>query len=70
MGAEHIQKRFNLMEPFLNEKQRRLLAAAEAETLGHGGVSMVARATGLSRNTVVAGRLEIREQSSLVIVTK
>jgi len=67
MGAEHIQKRFNLMEPFLNEKQRRLLAAAEAETLGHGGVSMVARATGLSRNTVVAGRLEIREQSSLVI---
>src|SRR5208283_2907730 len=67
MGEEHIQKRFGLMEPFLNERQRRLLAAAEAETFGHGGVSVVARATGLSRNTVVAGRLEIREQSAFAI---
>jgi Rhodopirellula transposase DDE domain len=67
MGEEHIQKRFSMMEPFLNERQRRLLAAAEAETFGYGGVSVVARATGLSRNTVVAGRLEIKEQSSLAI---
>jgi hypothetical protein len=61
MSADHIRKRFNLVRPFLNEKQRRVLAAAEAETLGHGGVSLVARATGLSRNTVVAGRHDIRE---------
>jgi DNA-binding phage protein len=62
MSAGHIQKRFMLMGRFLNEKQRRLLAAAEAEALGRGGISTVARATGLSRNTVVAGRLEITEQ--------
>ena len=66
MSTEHIRKRFMLMERFLNEKQRRLLAAAEAETLGRGGISTVARATGLSRNTVVAGRLEITEQRSFV----
>jgi len=55
-----------LMEPFLNERQRRILAAAEAEILGHGGVSLVARATNLSRNTIAAGRLEIREGSDSV----
>jgi hypothetical protein len=67
MSEEHIQKRLGLMEPFLNERQRRILAAAEAETLGQGGVSIVARATGLSRNTIMAGRLDIREQSSSVV---
>ncbi len=30
--------------PHLNEKQRRLLLAVEARTLGHGGISRVARA--------------------------
>lgn len=48
----------------MNEKQRRILAAAEAEIVGHGGVSVVARATGLSRNTVVAGRRDIKEQGA------
>lgn len=41
--------------PVLNEKQRRILAAIEAEILGYGGSSCVARATGLSGDTVVAG---------------
>lgn len=62
MSADHIRKRFNLVKPFLNEKQRRILAAAEAEAVGHGGVSAVAGATGLSRNTIVAGRRDMTEQ--------
>lgn len=55
-----IEKRFRLFSPFLNEKQRRILAAIEAEILGYGGVSRVAKATGLSRNTVTAGTLEFQ----------
>ena len=38
--------------PQLNEKQRRLLLAAEARALGRGGISRVARASGVSRPTI------------------
>jgi hypothetical protein len=38
--------------PHLNEKQRRLLLVAEAQMLGHGGISRVARAAGVSRATL------------------
>ena len=38
--------------PLLNERQRRLLLAAEARCLGRGGVSRVARASGVSRATI------------------
>ena len=38
--------------PHLNERQRRLLLAAEARSLGRGGVSRVARASGMSRATI------------------
>ena len=38
--------------PHLNERQRRLLLAAEARALGYGGVSQVARAAGVSRQTI------------------
>jgi transposase len=59
-----IEKRFKLFSPFLNEKQRRILAVIEAQILGYGGTSRVAKATGLSRNTVAAGALELQRGSS------
>jgi transposase len=58
-----IEKRFKLLSPFLNERQRRILAAIEAQILGYGGASRVARATGLSRNTVAAGAAELERGS-------
>jgi len=44
--------------PHLDERQRRLLAGATAAMLGRGGDSAVARASGMARNTVAAGRKE------------
>ena len=44
--------RYEALFPHLDERQRRLLAAADAEHLGHGGVTTVARASGLSRPTI------------------
>jgi transposase len=41
--------------PFLNEKQRRILAASEAKSYGRGGVQAVARVTGISRQTIYNG---------------
>ena len=43
----------------LNERTRRLLAATEARALGHGGVSQVRRACGLSRKAIAKGIREI-----------
>jgi len=47
--------------PHLNEKQRRILAAAEAKTLGRGGIQHVANITGLSRPTLYRGLRDIDE---------
>src|ERR1039457_3981686 len=41
-----------LLNPYLNERQRRLVAAADARFLGHGGIASLARAPGLSRTTL------------------
>jgi hypothetical protein len=48
----------------LDERGRRQWAAAEARELGWGGVSIVARATGLSRTTITAGLRELELPAS------
>ncbi len=50
---------FESVMPHLNEVQRRLVAGAVARSLGHGGKSRVAAASGLSRNTVIRGQAEV-----------
>ena len=47
------------MREHLDERQRRTFAAAEARVLGRGGVAQVVAATGMSRNTIVAGMEEL-----------
>jgi len=56
-----IQRRFELVEGHLDERQRRLVAAAEAEALGTRGISVVSRATGVSRQAIRRGMQELRE---------
>jgi len=55
-----IQSRFKALEWTLDERLRRLLAAAESLALGYGGVTAVARATGVSRRAIHAGLEELR----------
>jgi len=50
-----IRKKLGNLWPHLNERSRRMLAAAEAAQLGYGGVSLVSRACGLSRVTIIKG---------------
>ena len=49
-----------MLKGSLNERSRRLWAAAEAQSLGYGGVSLVAEATSISRSTIVRGMKEGR----------
>ena len=47
--------KFEVILPHLDERQRRLLLAAEARSLGHGGIRAVAQAVGVREATVSAG---------------
>jgi len=47
--------------PILDERSRRLWAATEAKAIGHGGQTVVAQATGLSRRTIYAGLEELKQ---------
>jgi transposase len=57
--VQAITEKFTALEPVLDERARRLWAAAEARSLGRGGISRVAEATGLSRITIRAGLREL-----------
>ena len=56
-----IRRRFKLIERHLDERMRRLVAAAEAEAVGFGGASVVARATGVSRRAIRIGARELKQ---------
>jgi hypothetical protein len=54
-----IRTKFEALRPVMDERITRLWAGAEADALGDGGIAIVARATGLSRTTIRAGRDEL-----------
>jgi len=55
-----IKLRYTALDPVLDERGRRRLAAAEALAAGRGGVTAVARITGLARSTIDRGLAELR----------
>src|ERR1039457_7546005 len=56
-----IRDKLMLVWPHLNERSRRMLAATEALGIGYGGVSLISRASGLSRVTITKGLSELAE---------
>ena len=56
-----LTEKFRSVWPLLDERTRRIMAASEARAWGHGGVSMVRRACGLSRKAISKGIREIEE---------
>jgi hypothetical protein len=62
--ARAARKRYKKMAPVLNEQSRRRFVALEARAMGHGGVSLMARITGLARRTIYRGLSDIRDDLS------
>jgi hypothetical protein len=58
--AEGYKDRLLALMPHLNEKQLRIAAAVEAKSLGYGGVSTVADATGMARGTIHRALKELK----------
>jgi hypothetical protein len=64
MIHESVGLRFGSLSSFLDERMRRLVAAAESAAIGYGGVSLVARATGVSRRAITEGLKELRQRKA------
>ena len=56
-----IVAKYSVIAPLLDERARRLWAAAESKAIGYGGDALVSAATGLARETIRNGRREILE---------
>jgi transposase len=54
-----IVAKYAVVAPVLNERARRLWAAAESRSIGYGGDAIVSAATGMSRVTIRSGRREV-----------
>ncbi|NJD20314.1 MAG: ISAzo13 family transposase, partial [Gemmatimonadetes bacterium] len=64
MDVATLRMKYRAVSGALSERSRRLWAASEAMALGHGGVALVERATGISRSTVTRGIREVEAGKS------
>ena len=58
-----LKRKFRAVWPHLDERTRRITAASEAVSAGYGGVALVHRACGLSRQTIARGMRDIARWS-------
>ena len=65
MDTDTIRAKYEALAPVLTERSRRLWAATEAMSLGHGGIAVVIRATGISRSTISRGIQELASGEAL-----
>ena len=62
-----LSKKIEKIMPILNESQKRLYLASEAEAFGRGGISEISRISGVSRVTITAGIKELKSGTSVEI---
>ena len=60
-----IRERFVAFGQGLDERSRRLFAAAEARAAGHGGIAAVSRVTGIARSTIGRGLKDLADPGAL-----
>ena len=60
-----MRGKYAALRPTLTERSRRVWAATEARALGHGGIGLVERATGISRSTIQRGLRELEAGETL-----
>jgi transposase len=61
MDLAGIKQRFAALRDALDERSRRLIAAAESQAIGRGGISAVSKVTGMSRPVIRQGLKELKQ---------
>jgi DNA-binding phage protein len=59
VDVDAVKRRFESLLPTVDERMRRLIAAAESLAIDYGGISIVSRATGVSRRAIARGIVEL-----------
>lgn len=67
---DEIQKKYTLASPFMDERMKRIYLAAEALSLGHGGITRVSQATNTSRTTITQGIREIGQAQKISVIDR
>ena len=62
---DNIREKYQLLAPELNERTLRLFAAVEAQSLGRGGISLVARALEMSHDRISRGIQDLKSETKL-----
>jgi transposase len=65
IGEDSLQERKAAILPHLDERQRRLFAAAEAKAAGYGGIAAVSRVTRIAASTIGRGLKDLEAPASL-----
>ena len=63
VDLKQVKTRFRSLQRHLDERTRRLFAAAESEAIGRGGISAVSAATGISRRVIRQGKKELHARA-------
>ena len=69
-AGDAIKLRYEALLPVLDEQSERRFAGAEALAVGYGGVSLVARVTGIARSTINRGIEEIKAKRDADVCAK
>jgi len=59
-----LRAKHQALAPVFTERSRRVWAATEAQAIGHGGIALVERATGISRSTIQRGLRELASRAT------
>jgi len=62
LAISQIREKYASINTVLNERSRRIWSATEARALGYGGQILVSQATGIHKNTILAGMREIERE--------
>jgi hypothetical protein len=62
-----LKVKIETVMPTLNEYQRRIFLSAKAKALGHGGISLVSRISGVSRQTLTEGMKELNKAKNMEV---
>jgi transposase len=65
MQIATLRSKHAALAPVFTERSRRVWAATEAQAIGHGGIALVERATGISRSTIQRGIRELESGETL-----
>ena len=65
MEVKLCRAKYKALAPILTERARRIWAATEARAAGRGGITVVARATGIAYSTVRRGLQELEANAPM-----